>query len=51
MADKNERFIREPGMGLGAMIVLVLAGVLVFGALAYALTFHGDVFSLPRPAQ
>lgn len=41
--EKNKNFIKsDPGMGLGAIITLVFAGLLVFGGLAYVLIVHGD---------
>lgn len=45
MADQhgNKNFIKgDPGMGVGAIIWLIVAAVLIFGGLAYVLIEHGD---------
>jgi|GEM_PF-1603935 len=45
MADKNgnKNFIKgDPGMGVGAIIWLIVAAIAIFGGLAYILIVHGD---------
>ncbi len=49
MDDKNKNFIKEdPGMGMGAMILLVLAAILVFGGLGWVLIHFGSSLALPK---
>lgn len=49
MVDRNKDFIKEdPGMGKGAIILLILAVVVVFGGLAYFLMTQGDTLALPK---
>lgn len=49
MTDRNKDFIREdPGMGKGAIILLIIAVLVVFGGLAYFLMTQGDTLALPK---
>ncbi len=49
MVDRNKDFIKEdPGMGKGAVILLILAALLVFGALGYVLMHFGSSLALPK---
>jgi hypothetical protein len=49
MADRNKDFIKDdPGMGKGAVILLILATLVIFGGLAYFLINHGETLSLPK---
>lgn len=49
MTNENKNFIKEdPGMGKGAIILLILAVIIVFGGLAYFLMTQGDTLALPK---
>lgn len=49
---KKVKFIQtDPGLGMGGTIMLIVAVLVVFGALAYFFIFHGDALTLPNEQQ
>jgi len=52
MAKKNPKFIRDdPGLSAGGVIFLVVAVMVIFGALGYFFFFHGDSIKIPTEDQ